>query len=271
MLAAKVEENLEEKNFLLEKFYNSDAIKPSDVIAEVKKFRSIIKPFVGDTVAAVNDALKKGKKVLFEGAQGALLDIDFGTYPYVTSSNPTIGGVMTGAGVSHRAIGKVWGITKAYQTRVGNGPFPTEMDVPTGNVTRQAGGEYGATTGRPRRCGWLDLVALKYVCELNGLTDIILTKIDVLSIFDEIKVCTQYEYDGKKSETFIADGETLYKVKPVYKSMKGWKTNLSCVRKYKDMPKTAQNYIAFIEKYTGVKVTIVSVGPERDQILKKAV
>jgi adenylosuccinate synthase len=267
VLKAKIEENLEEKNFLLKNFYGAGTVSASSVIAEAKKFAKVLKPYMANTIAAVNEYLAKGKKVLFEGAQGALLDIDFGTYPFVTSSNPTIGGVMTGAGVSHKNIKNVWGITKAYQTRVGNGPFPTEMDDELGAKTREAGGEYGATTGRPRRCGWLDLVALKYVCELNGLTDILLTKIDVLSIFDEIKVCTHYIYRSKKTDIFISDGEELYTCRPVYKTLKGWNSDLTRARSYKDLPKEAKNYIKFIEKYTGVKVSMVSVGPERDQIL----
>lgn len=267
VLLAKIEENLEEKNFLLKNFYSQKELTASRVAAEAKKYAKILKPYMANTISVLNSLLKKGKKVLFEGAQGALLDIDFGTYPYVTSSNPTIGGVMTGAGVSHRQIKKVWGITKAYQTRVGNGPFPTEMDETPGLQVREAGGEYGATTGRARRCGWLDLVALKYVCELNGLSDILLTKIDVLSIMPELKVCTHYIYKGKKSMDFVSDGEELYTVKPVYKKLKGWAEDLTKARKYSDLPKAARDYIKFIEKYTGVKVSMVSVGPEREQIL----
>ena len=268
ILLAKIEENLEEKNFLLKNFYGQKGLVASAVAKEAKKYADKLKPYMANTVSVLNGLLKKGKKVIFEGAQGALLDIDFGTYPYVTSSNPTIGGVMTGAGVSHRHIKKVWGITKAYQTRVGNGPFPTELDEELGSDIREAGGEYGATTGRARRCGWLDLVALKYVCELNGLSDILLTKIDVLSILKEIKVCTHYIYKGKKTQDFVSDGEELYTVKPVYKTLKGWESDLTQARKYSDLPKAAKAYIKFIEDYTGVKVSMVSVGPERDQILK---
>lgn len=268
VLLAKVEENLEEKNFLLKNLYSEKELAASQVITEAKKYAAILKPYMANTVSVLHKLLKKGKKVLFEGAQGALLDIDFGTYPYVTSSNPTIGGVMTGTGVSHRQIKKVWGITKAYQTRVGNGPFPTEMDEKLGGTVREAGGEFGATTGRARRCGWLDLVALKYVCELNGFSDILLTKIDVLSILPELKVCTHYIYRDKKTTDFVSDGGELYKVMPVYKKMKGWGTDLTHARKYSDLPKAAKDYIKYIEKYTGVKVSIVSVGPERDQILK---
>jgi adenylosuccinate synthase len=268
VLLAKIEENLEEKNFLLKNFYGQKGLVAAAVAKEAKKYADKLKPYMANTVSVLNSLLKKGKKVIFEGAQGALLDIDFGTYPYVTSSNPTIGGVMTGAGVSHRHIKKVWGITKAYQTRVGNGPFPTELDEALGSDIREAGGEYGATTGRARRCGWLDLVALKYVCELNGLSDILLTKIDVLSILKEIKVCTHYIYKGKKTQDFVSDGEELYTVKPVYKTLKGWESDLTKARKYSDLPKAAKAYIKFIEDYTGVKVSMVSVGPERDQILK---
>ena len=268
VLIEKVAENLEEKNFLLKSFYKEKEVLAAEVIAEAKKYAKILRPYMANTVSVVNKLIKKGKKVLFEGAQGALLDIDYGTYPYVTSSNPTIGGVMTGGGVSFREIKKVWGITKAYQTRVGNGPFPTELDEELGSEIREAGGEYGATTGRPRRCGWLDLVALKYVCDLNGLSDILLTKIDVLSKQKELKVCTHYLYKGKKTMDFVSDGEELYTCKPVYKKMKGWDTDITGVRKYKDLPAAAKTYIKFIEKYTGVKVSMVSVGPERDQILK---
>ncbi len=268
MLKEKLADSLEEKNFLLEKLYGKPAINPGDVISEMEKYRDIIKPFVGDTLAALNKALSKKEKILFEGAQGALLDIDFGTYPYVTSSNPTIGGVMTGSGISHRHIGRVWGIAKAYQTRVGNGPMPTEMDEETGEKTRKEGGEYGATTGRPRRCGWLDLVALKYVCDLNGLTDILITKIDVLSAFDEIKACTHYKCGGRKTKMFTADAGALSKCEPVYKTLPGWKTDLTKIRKYKNLPKEAKAYLKFIKEYTGVKVSIVSVGPERAQTLK---
>jgi len=269
VLKAKIDENLDEKNFLLSKFYGEKTISAESVIKEIKKYRAKLKPFVKDTVYEINGLLAKNKKVLFEGAQGALLDIDFGTYPYVTSSNPTIGGVITGAGIAHNKIKNVWGITKAYQTRVGNGPMPTEMDEHTGNITREKGSEYGATTGRPRRCGWLDLVALKYVCELNGLTDILLTKIDVLSIFKNIKVATHYLYKGKKTTRFIADGEELYKCRPVYKEIKGWEKNLCEARRYKDLPEETKNYIKFIENYTGVNISLISVGPERNQILRK--
>lgn len=269
VLKAKIDENLSEKNFLLKNFYGVKTMSAAAILSETKKYADVLKPFMADTTGLINELASAGKKILFEGAQGALLDIDYGTYPFVTSSNPTIGGVMTGAGVSHRIINKVWGITKAYQTRVGNGPFPTEMDEKNGAKTREAGGEYGATTGRPRRCGWLDLVALKYVCDLNGLSDILLTKIDVLSIFFSIKVCTHYIYKGKKSQNFVSDGGELYKCTPVYRTLKGWNADLTAIRDFKSLPAAAKAYIEYIEKYTGVRVSIISVGPERDQILKR--
>jgi adenylosuccinate synthase len=269
VLKAKIDENLSEKNFLLKNFYGVKTMTAARILSETKKYADALKPFMVDTTGLINELASAGKKILFEGAQGALLDIDYGTYPFVTSSNPTIGGVMTGAGVSHRIIDKVWGITKAYQTRVGNGPFPTEMDEKNGGKTREAGGEYGATTGRPRRCGWLDLVALKYVCNLNGLSDILLTKIDVLSIFPSIKVCTHYMYKGKKTVGFVSDGGELYKCTPVYRTLKGWNSDLTAIRDFKLLPAEAKAYIEFIEKYTGVRVSIISVGPERDQILKR--
>jgi adenylosuccinate synthase len=217
----------------------------------------------------LNDLLKKGKKILFEGAQGSLLDIDFGTYPYVTSSNPTIGGVMTGSGISYKYINKVIGIAKSYQTRVGGGPFPTEMEKDIQQKVRDIGGEYGATTGRPRSCGWIDLVALKYAVDISGLTEIILTKIDVLSFLKKIKVCIKYEYNGKKTEKFIPDGVQLYEVRPVYIELDGWQQDLSKIRKYKDLPTQAKKYIKFIEDYIGIKISKISVGPDRAQIFNK--
>ncbi|HDT15669.1 MAG TPA: adenylosuccinate synthase [Firmicutes bacterium] len=269
VLEAKIKQNLEEKNFLFKNFYNVEEINACELIDKIKEQREIIRPYIGDAVNKVQAILKEGKKVLFEGAQGALLDIDFGTYPYVTSSNPTVGGALTGIGLSYKQIGKVWGITKAYQTRVGNGPFPTEMEKEVQELTRKVGGEFGATTGRPRGCGWLDLVALKYTAELNGFTDIILTKLDVLSVFEKIKICTKYEYEGEVSDRFISDGEELYKVKPVYEEVDGFKEDITGVRKYTDLPEKAKEYIKFIEDFIKVPVTYISVGPEREQILKK--
>ncbi len=268
LLETKIRQNLDEKNFLLKNYYGMQEIKAEEIIDELIKQKEVLEPYIADTSARTNAELDAGKNVLFEGAQGALLDIDFGTYPFVTSSNPTVGGALTGIGISHKRIGRVTGITKAYQTRVGNGPFPTLMEPGTEEETRKAGGEFGATTGRPRSCGWLDLVALKYVARLNGLTEIILTKIDVLSIFDTVKAAVKYEIKGKETD-FIPDGEALYNVKPVYKEFKGWKKDLTSIRRYGSMPVQAKDYIKFIEDYIKVKVSYVSVGPDREQILKK--
>ncbi|MFW6210965.1 MAG: adenylosuccinate synthase [bacterium] len=269
VLEMKIKENLEEKNFLFKNYYGVEEINPAELIGKIKKQRELIKDYIGDAVHKIHTVLNEGKKVLFEGAQGALLDIDFGTYPYVTSSNPTVGGALTGIGLSYKQINRVWGITKAYQTRVGNGPFPTEMEKDAQELTRKTGGEFGATTGRPRGCGWLDLVALKYTAELNGFTDIILTKLDVLSVFEKIKICTAYDYGGKVSDRFIADGEELYKAKPVYQEVEGFKEDITKVRKYADLPEKAKEYIKFIEDFIKVPATYISVGPEREQILSK--
>ncbi len=268
ILKEKIRDTLYEKNFILKKLYGGNEIKEEKLFNDIIKYRKYIKPFVKDTAYEINNLCKKGKKILFEGAQGALLDIDFGTYPYVTSSNPTTGGVITGSGIDFKAIKKVYGVCKAYQTRVGNGPFPSEMDEKTAQKTRERGAEYGATTGRPRRCGWLDLVALKYACIINGITDLIITKLDVLSIFDEIKVVTNYIYKGKKTDKFIADSFELEKCSPVFKVFKGWQKDLSKITKYKNLPENAKKYIKFIKDYTQVKISLVSVGPERKQILK---
>ncbi len=268
-LLNKIETNLDEKNFILQNYYGKEKLSVKEIYENIKNLRGYIKIFIDDTIWTLNSALKKNKKVLFEGAQGALLDIEFGTYPYVTSSNPTIGGVMTGAGISYKYINKVMGVVKAYQTRVGAGPFPTKMDEDTEKKTREKGGEYGATTGRPRSCGWIDLVALKYAVDLNGLTEIILTKIDVLSLFDTIKLCVKYEYNGKKIDRFIPDGDELYKCKPVYIELDGWKQDLANIRNYKKLPEQAKKYIKFIEDFINVKISKVSVGPSREQILNK--
>lgn len=269
ILMAKIKENLYEKNFILKNLYDENEINEKEIFNELIKHRKKIKPFIKNTIYELNNLLLNKKKILFEGAQGALLDIDFGTYPYVTSSNPTVGGALTGSGISFKHIKKVYGICKAYQTRVGNGPFPSEMESKMAEEIRQKGGEFGATTGRPRRCGWLDLVSLKYSCIINGITDLIITKIDVLSGLNKIKVVTDYNYNGEKIKEFLADANELAKCKPIYKILSGWNKDLSCIKKYKDLPVQVKKYINFIEKYTGVRVSYISVGPERKQILKK--
>lgn len=227
---------------------------------------NILKQFkLVDSEYTINLALKENKSILAEGAQGTLLDIDFGSYPYVTSSNTICAGACTGLGVAPRSIGEVFGIVKAYCTRVGSGPFPTEQLNETGELLRKNGFEFGATTGRPRRCGWLDLVALNYSVMINGVTQIILTKSDVLSGFDKIRVCTGYRINGKETNQLPFDIEQP--VEPIYVEMDGWKENICEIKNYSDLPLSLKKYIEFIEKTTGVPVSIVSVGPNRDQTI----
>lgn len=226
-------------------------------------------PHITDTSVLVNDAIRSGKKVMFEGAQGTMLDIDYGTYPYVTSSNCTSGGICTGAGVPPSAVGEVVGVTKAYTTRVGAGPFVTELHDEIGERLLRQGGEFGTTTGRPRRCGWLDLVVVRHAARLNGLTALALTKLDVLNDLDTIRVCTAYEIDGKREENFPGSVAKLERAKPVYEEVKGWKgwsedTISLCRKGYQALPRELRDYVAFIESRVGVKAGIISVGKERD-------
>jgi len=221
-----------------------------------------------DSEYEVNDYLKEGKKVLAEGAQGTLLDIDFGSYPFVTSSNTVAAGACTGIGVAPNQTGRVIGIVKAYCTRVGSGPFPTELLDKTGELLRTQGNEFGSTTGRARRCGWLDLVALKYAIMINGTTEIVLTKADVMDNFDTIKICTEYQTEKETTTRFPA--EINVKITPVYKEFKGWKQNLSLEKDYENLPQPFKDYVDFIEKETGVPVSIVSTGPDRNQTIIRA-
>ncbi len=223
-----------------------------------------------DSEFLVNDLINEGKKVLCEGAQGTMLDVDFGSYPFVTSSNTIAAGACTGLGVAPNKIGDVYGIFKAYCTRVGAGPFPTELFDETGKKIRDIGHEYGAVTGRERRCGWVDLVALRYAVMINGVTKLIMMKSDVLDGFDEIKACTAYEIDGKVTDRFPYSIDDPERVKPVYTALPGWKTDLTKATKPEDLPQTFKDYVAFIEKQLGVPVVIVSVGPDRSQTIELA-
>lgn len=223
-----------------------------------------------DSEFLVNDLINEGKKVLCEGAQGTMLDVDFGSYPFVTSSNTIAAGACTGLGVAPNKIGDVYGIFKAYCTRVGAGPFPTELFDETGKKIRDIGHEYGAVTGRERRCGWVDLVALRYAVMINGVTKLIMMKSDVLDGFDEIKACTAYEIDGKVTDRFPYSIDDPERVKPVYTALPGWKTDLTKATKPEDLPQTFKDYVAFIEKQLGVPVVIVSVGPDRNQTIELA-
>lgn len=267
-LRAKVETSLKEKNFLLEKMYGEKPFSIDEIMDSLKVLANDLAPFrCKDTSKLIFKALKSGKKVLFEGAQGSLLDLLHGTYPFVTSSSTLSGSASIGSGIGPNMIDKVIGITKAYSTRVGSGPFPTELNDDLGKRLREVGQEYGSTTGRERRCGWLDLVALRYAIRINGITSLALMKIDILSGFDEIKVCTSYSLDGSSMDDYPVSPGDLARVTPIYESLKGWSEDISKARSVKDLPLPAQNYVQFVSSQLAVPIDVVSVGPSRDQTL----
>lgn len=265
----KLRANIEEKNVLLKKIYDHEELDIDSIISEYLDFDVKIDPYIKDTTLLLNQAIADGKSILMEGAQGALLDVDHGTYPFVTSSNPTSGGACTGLGVPPTAIDSVIGVVKAYTTRVGNGPFPTELHDAMGEELRKIGAEFGATTGRPRRCGWLDGVALRYSVMINGIDNIALTKLDVLDNVKSIGICTGYEIDGKMLRSFPANVQDLTKVKPHYEFHEGWNCSLAGIKHYDDLPNAAKQYIAAIEQVAGAKVGIISLSPDRaDTIIR---
>ncbi|MEM0961370.1 MAG: adenylosuccinate synthase [Bacteroidota bacterium] len=266
-LARKLREAIGEKNEILSSVYNSKQLDVEAIVEEYVEFDRLIDPYVTDTTDFLADALAKGQNVLAEGAQGSLLDVDHGTYPYVTSSHPTAGGACTGLGVPPTQIKRVIGIVKAYSTRVGNGPFPTELDNATGEKLRAEGAEFGATTGRPRRCGWLDLVALGYTARLNGFTDIAVTKLDVLSALDTLQVCTAYEIDGKRSTRFPTDLSTLSRAKPVLETLTGFTGDLSDAATIGDLPAQARDYLQFVSDHLDIPITVIGTGPKREETL----
>lgn len=260
----RLRENVAMKNKLFTAVYGG---KPMDADEMVEQFRQIydrIVPMIVESTHLVNEAIDEGKEVLFEGAQAAMLDINYGTYPYVTSSSPTSAGVTVGAGVAPSRLDQVIGVVKAYSTRVGEGPFVTELEDETGEWLRKNGFEYGATTGRPRRCGWLDLVVVRHANMINGLTDIVLTKLDVLDGLDEIKVGTGYEIDGRLQNYVPSDQADVARAKPVYTTLPGWKEDITKMRTWDELPENAKKYVEFIEEFTGVPVSMVSVGPDRE-------
>ncbi len=265
----KVEKNVEQKNLILTRLYDKEPLNAKAVMEQVQDSLARLKPHVCDGAGVLKQALQENKKILFEGAQGALLDIDFGTYPYVTSSNTMAGGSLTGSGLPMSAVDRIIAIVKAFQTRVGSGPFPTEETGEIGNTLRHGGpvGEFGATTGRPRRCGWLDLALLRYVVRNSGIQGIAMTKLDVLSVVDEIKVGRAYNVDGVRYETFNGDANLLDRVEVEYDSFPSWDEDISGVRNFEDLPQTAKDYVAAIEKGAGCPVVMISVGPARDQII----
>lgn len=258
---------LEYQNLLLEKVYGVEPLKAEDIMEEYREYIDIIRKHVTDTTLLLDKARREGKEIFFEGAQGTLLDVDYGTYPYVTSSNPTAGGVCTGTGFGPAGIDGVIGVAKAYVTRVGEGPFPTELKNETGDYLREKGHEYGVTTGRPRRCGWFDIPIIKHAVRVNGLTELALTKLDVLTGMEELKVCVGYKYQGEYLSEFPLEQETLFNCEPVYETMAGWSEDISGYTEYEQLPQAARAYIEYIEKESGIPVKIIGTGPEREQII----
>ncbi len=263
----KLSTNLVMINFILEKFYKRPPLHADEIYDKYMVYAGRLSKYITDTDIIINDAVASGKKVLFEGAQGSILDVDHGTYPFVTSSNTIAGGVCTGLGVGPTKIRKVLGITKAYTTRVGEGPFPTEMMDELGEAMRLKGGEFGATTGRPRRCGWLDAVQLKYSVMINGLTGIALTKLDILDGLSVIKICTGYKYKGSMLKNFPKELEVLSQLKPVYEELEGWKESTIGIKEFKRLPANAKKYIKRIETLLNTKIQMISTGQKRDEII----
>jgi adenylosuccinate synthase len=268
IFAQKVEAALVEKNKILPRVYNTLPMEAEEIVEEYLGYAERLRPHVTDTSLLIDQAIRRGENVLFEGAQGTLLDIDHGTYPFVTSSNPTAGGAVIGSGIGPKAIDEIVGVAKAYISRVGTGPFPTELHDEIGDRMIELGGEYGTVTGRRRRCGWLDLVALRYAVRVNSLTRIFLTKLDILSAFESIKVATAYRAGGDRHDHFPAQQSVLYDCEPVYDELDGWSDDITGVRDYGDLPKEARAYIEYIQEAVSAPIGWVSVGPERSQLIE---
>lgn len=267
-LREKLELGLREKNFMLKEFYKAEPINVDVLYNRLLELAELLAPYrCKDTSLTIHRALKAGKKVLFEGAQGTMLDLLHGTYPFVTSSSTLSGSACVGSGIGPNAVQKIIGITKAYTTRVGSGPFPTELDNALGERLRREGGEFGATTGRARRCGWLDLVAMRYAIRLNGITNLALMKLDVLSGHEKIEVCTAYKLDGQEIREFPTNAADLARIEPIYKGLTGWSEDLTQVRTIQDLPQSARDYVQFIATELATPIDVVSVGPGREQTL----
>jgi adenylosuccinate synthase len=267
ILRQKIEAALHDKNQILIKVFNRKGITVDEVLDEYLGYAQILKPYVVDTALLLDQALKSGKNVLLEGSQGTLLDVDHGTYPFVTSSNPTAGGASTGSGIGPTKITRVIGILKAYTTRVGSGPFPTELFDADGDALRKIGGEVGVTTGRNRRCGWFDAPIARYAVRVNGLTDFFLTKLDVLTGWEKIPVCVAYEVDGVRVEELPASQTDFHHAKPIYEYLPGWKENISKAKSVDDLPNNAREYVKFLEKVSGAPISAIGVGPGRDETI----
>ena len=267
ILRQKVEAALVQKNQLLTKVFNRAAIRTEEVVAELLSYTERLRPMVADTALELHQAIDAGKLVLFEGGQATMLDVDHGTYPFVTSSNATAGGAATGSGIGPGKFKNVIGIVKAYTTRVGAGPFPTELFDQWGELLRKTGHEFGTTTGRPRRCGWYDAPIARYSARINGLTDFVLTKLDVLTGIKEIPVCVAYEVDGKRVEEVPVSQSDFHHAKPVYEMFPGWDEDISTCRTFDELPKNAQDYVVALEKLSGCRISAIGVGPARDAII----
>jgi adenylosuccinate synthase len=267
LLKTHIENAVREKNMIAHALFNSEPLDADKMFSEYSQAAEKIAPFVCDTALLLNKALQSGESIMFEGAQGTMLDIDHGTYPFVTSSSATSGGAVTGTGVAPSAIDRVIGVTKAYCTRVGEGPFPTEALDASGEQLRTRGNEFGAVTGRPRRCGWLDLPLLRYSVMINGISWLVVTKLDVLDELAEIPICVKYKVDGKQTAEIPAQDSGYAKIHPIYDKMPGWKTSTQGIRTMEKLPKAARAYLAFVEKETGARVGMVSTGPDREQTI----
>ncbi len=261
----KLRSNLEMKNRLFTKFYEVEPLNFDDMFEQFYEYGQQIAKYVTDTSKVLNDVIDSEGKVLFEGAQGVLLDVDHGTYPYVTSSNPVAGGVTTGTGIGPSAVTRVIGVSKAYTSRVGDGPFPTELFDEVGHQIREVGREYGTTTGRPRRVGWFDSVVVRHSRRVSGITDLALNSIDVLTGLDTVKICVAYDYNGERITEYPANNHIIEDCKPIYEELPGWEEDITGVRRLEDLPENAQNYVKRVSELTGISIATFSVGPDRDQ------
>lgn len=264
----KLERNLEEINFILKERYGLQPLDPARIFNDYLGFAEKLRGHISDTELVINNAIDKGKKVLLEGAQGTLLDVDHGTYPFVTSSNPVAGGACVGAGIGPTKITSVLGVVKAYTTRVGEGPFPTELKDKLGELLRTRGGEFGATTGRPRRCGWLDAVVLRHSVRVNGITGLVITKLDILDELDTIKICIGYKYEGKVYEEMPKEFKIFSRAEPVFIELNGWKEETTGIRDYKKLPEKARSYLKKIEELLGVPIVLISTGQRREELIR---
>ena len=265
--ARRLKINVTAKNRILTEIFGKEPLDYDKILAEYLGYAEKLRPYVTDTIFTLHDAIGRGDKVLFEGAQATMLDIDYGTYPFVTSSHPVAGGVCVGAGVGPSAIGKVVGVVKAYTTRVGEGPFVTELHDETGNLIRERGHEYGTTTGRPRRTGWLDSVVVKYACMLSGIDCLAITRLDILDALPTLKICTGYLYKGQPLHEYPASLKVLDEVEPVYEELPGWQSDITGIRRYEDLPLNARRYVERLSECAGARLGVISVGPDREQTI----